>query len=202
MAAAVVGGATNTASGNCAFVGGGQDNNASAQYATVIGGRGAGAYLYGQFATSSNNISANADAQTSLFTLIREITGTSQTELFLDGGSLRAILKATNRLWNFEISISGFCSAAGNGVGITAGDAWVSWHSGGIKRLNTSTSLIGSVQTPATAQSDTGMSTSTVTIDADDTNEALRIRITPPATAGSTTVTRWIAVVKLAELGY
>lgn len=202
--ATVGGGFSNTASGNSAVIFGGQGNTASGTYSSVPGGYGAEAYLTGQEAHSATFFSTASDAQRSFILLSREITGTAQTELFLDAGaaSVRAILKATNRIWNFEVQVVGTCNTVGNGSGITAGDAWVSWHLGGIKRLNTSTALIGTVQTPATAQSDTGMSTTTVTIDADDTNESLRIRITPPTTAGSTTVTRWIAVVKLAELGY
>ena len=202
--ATVGGGFSNTASGNSAVIFGGQGNTASGTYSSVPGGYGAEAYLTGQEAHSATFFSTASDAQRSFILLSREITGTAQTELFLDAGaaSVRAILKATNRIWNFEVQVVGTCKTVGNGSGITAGDAWVSWHLGGIKRLNTSTALIGTVQTPATAQSDTGMSTTTVTIDADDTNESLRIRITPPTTAGSTTVTRWIAVVKLAELGY
>ena len=49
---------------------------------------------------------------------------------------------------------------------------------------------------------DTNMETCIVDIDADDTNEALRIQFTPPTTAGSTTVIRVVATVYLTEVGY
>jgi hypothetical protein len=50
-------------------------------------------------------------------------------------------------------------------------------------------------------QTDLSMATSLVLVDANDTNESLRIRVTPPNTAGSTTVTRWVATVELTEVG-
>lgn len=131
----------------------------------------------------------------------RTITGTAQTELFLDGSSAVWVVP-TNAATNFKIHVSAICSDAGNGVGISTGDSWASWHLGGIKRVGSTTSLIGSVQTPATAQSDAGMSTSVVTIDADDTDESLRVRFTPPSTAGSTTVIRVIATLEITQTSY
>lgn len=131
----------------------------------------------------------------------RTITGTAQTELFLDGGADIWVVP-TNSASNFKIHVAAICSAAGNGVGINTGDAWASWHLGGIKRVGSTTSLIGSVQAAATAQSDAGMSTSVVTIDADDTDESLRIRFTPPSTAGSTTVIRVVATIEISQTSY
>lgn len=122
------------------------------------------------------------------------ITGTSQTELFMNGSSAVFVIPS-NANRNFEINISAYCTDAGNGVGISTGDAYNSWHLGGIKRVVNTTSIVGSVQTPATAQSDAGMSTSVVTIDADDSDESLRIRFTPPSTAGSTTIINVFATV-------
>lgn len=114
------------------------------------------------------------------------ITGTAQTELTMPTtGSVLNV--TTNNAGNFEVHITAICTAAGNGVGISTGESYVSWHLGGIKNIGGTTALIGTVQTPATAQSDTGMSTSVVTVDANNTNDSLRIRFTPPSTAGSTT---------------
>jgi hypothetical protein len=116
-------------------------------------------------------------------------TGTGKTELFLDGfGGSAVWVVPASAATNFKIHLTAYCSSAGNGVGINTGDSFVGWYLGGIKRVGSSTSLIGAVQNAATAQSDAGMSTSTVTIDADDTDESLRIRFTPPSTAGTTTV--------------
>jgi len=200
--AANVCGSGNTASGTAAVTLSGVDNTASADYSVTVGGNSASAYLYSQAARSSGKFTDVGDAQFSELILRRRITGTSQSELFLDGTSVQAILPATNKIWNFRIDVVGVCDTVGNGVGITAGEVWASWHCGAIKRIGSTTSLVGTVQNIATAQSDTGMATAVVTIDADDSTEALRIRITPPSTAGTTTVCRWVATFKLTEIGY
>lgn len=129
------------------------------------------------------------------------ITGTSQTELFLDGSSAVWILP-TNSVQSFKIHIAAICSSAGNGVGISTGEAYTGWFLGGIKRVGGTTSLVGTVQADATAQSDAGMSTSVVTIDADDTDESLRIRFTPPNTAGTTTVIQVTATIEITQTSY
>lgn len=161
------------------------------------------AYLYGQNANAGTTFTSNTPgtAQSSYLIMSRQITGTAQTELFLDGSTIQAILLGTNRGWNFKVDVVGICTVAGAG-GLTAGDSWSSWHVGGIKRLNTTTSLVGTVQTPATAQSDAAMATTVVTIDADNGTEALRVRITPPITSDANTVTRWVATISLTEAAY
>ena len=129
------------------------------------------------------------------------ITGTAQTELTMPTtGSVLNLV--SNSAGNFEIHITAVCSAAGNGVGISTGEAWASWHVGGIKNIGGTTALVGTVQTTATAQSDAGMSTSVVTVDANDTNDSLRIQFTPPSTAGTTTVIKVIASIQLTQTSY
>lgn len=59
-----------------------------------------------------------------------------------------------------------------------------------IKRIGTSTALVSTVQEIGTTNSDTNMATAVFTIDANDTNESLRIQFTPPSTAGSTSTFR------------
>jgi len=129
------------------------------------------------------------------------ITGVSQTELFLDGSS-HLLVMPTNSISNFQIHVSAICSNAGNGVGLSTGESYAGWFVGGIKRIVNTTALVGSVQTTATAQADTGMSTSVVTIDADDTDDSLRIRFTPPSTAGTTSTFKVIATVTLTQTSY
>jgi hypothetical protein len=46
------------------------------------------------------------------------------------------------------------------------------------------------------------MSSSVVTITADDANEALKIEFTPPTGANASTVIRVVATVHLTEVGY
>jgi hypothetical protein len=178
----------------------GESTTASGATSTAFGSLSV-ASLEAQIAYSAGEFATPGDAQGSILQLRRAITGTTQTELFIDGASVQAILPATNRLWNFRVDVVGVGNTVGNGT-FTAGDMWSSWHCGAIKRLNTTTSIVGTVQAVATAQSDANFATTVVTIDADDTTEALRIRITPPTTAGSTSVTRWVATVTLTEVAY
>ncbi len=122
------------------------------------------------------------------------ITGTAQTELTMfTTGSVLNVVSGTAA--NFEIHLTAICIAAGNGVGITTGESYVSWQVGGIKNIGGTTALIGTIQTLSTAQSDTGMSTAVVTVDANNTNDSLRIRFTPPSTAGSTTQISVVATI-------
>jgi len=184
----------------------GLQNTASSDYSTVIGGRQAIAYLFGMLTRSSGRFSANSDAQTSDIRYTRAITGTSQTELFIDGSSTRAILSlpsgaTAGRLWNAKVQIAAICTTQGNGT-VTAGEAFIGNYAVGISRIGTTTSLIGTVQNLHTPQTSTNMATAVVDITADDTNEALKIEFTPPTTAGSTTVIRVVATVYLTEVGY
>lgn len=169
----------------------------SFSYAPNLGGTG--------FRVGANNVmTQNAISGTATHRDAIEyntITGTAQTEIFLDGSSAVWVVP-TNSNTNFKIHVAAICSAAGNGVGITTGESYDSWFLGGIKRITNTTSLVGTVQADATAQADAGMSTSVVTIDADDTDESLRIRFTPPSTAGTTTVIRVVATLELTTTSY
>ena len=108
---------------------------------------------------------------------------------------------ATNgRLWNAIVQLSAICTTAGGTV--TAGEAFIGTYNLGIKRIGATTSLVGTVQNMITAQADTNMSSSVVTITADDTNESLKIDFTPPTGANASTVIRVVATVYLTEVGY
>ncbi len=194
-------GSGNTASGTGSATIGGSTNTASTNYSATTGGAEAVASLYSQRAHAAGKFTSNGDAQQSELVMRRRITGTGQAELFLDGASIQAILPATNRIWSFRVDVVGVCDTVGNGVGITAGEAWASWHLGLIKRISTTTSLVGAI-TLVDAKYDASMIDTTVTIDADDSTEALRVQITPPTTAGTTTVSRWVATIYLTEIGY
>ena len=201
----VAGGNLNVVATNSdySFIGGGRQNRVQNEYAVVTGGFNSLAYLYGQSAKSSGLLSVRGDAQSSQLEMRRSITGKTQTELFLDGASLKAVLLATNRVWNANIQCTGVISDAGNGTS-AVGSAIVQTFDLGIKRLGTNTSLIGTVVTGLN-MADAGMAGATFTVDADDTNttgEALRIQFTPATNAGTTTVTRCHCVVKLSEVGY
>jgi hypothetical protein len=196
----VYSGTNNTASTNFTIVLGGQNNTSSALYA-LSAGRYALANLYASQSFASQQFAAQGDAMTLSWRYMRAITGTGIAELFLDNSGERATLVA-NRLWNVNLQVSAICSTVGNGVGITLGDSFVGVYQVGIKRLVNTTTLVGTVQNVITAQSDTGMSTSTVTITADDTNESLKVEFTPPTTAGSTTVIRVVVTATATVAGY
>ena len=213
-ASVVVGGGDsgggNAASGSFSSILGGKTNTASAEGSVVIGGNGGLAYLVGQASIASNVFSVGrGEAQTSNIRLMRSITGAAATELTLNGGapgsSTRAILAlpsgaTSGRLWNAIVQLSAICRVAGGTV--TAGEAFIGTYNLGIKRIGATTSLVGTVQNMITAQADTNMSSSVVTITADDTNESLKIDFTPPTGANASTVIRVVATVYLTEVGY
>src|SRR5574343_1075139 len=174
--------------------------NATTSYTMSLGYY-AEATLYGQEARAVSRFNTGGDQQISRFILSNAITGTAQTEIYTNGSSSRLTLAGTNRSFHARISVIAVTQTAGNGTG-AQGDTWVSEHICGIKKIGSTTSLVGSVQNVITAQSDANMSTAVVTIDADDTNDSLRIRFTPPSTACSTTVTWVEARVELVEIGF
>lgn len=199
--ATLSGGDTNYVNGDWSTLGGGYLNQTNATASSILGGRQANAYLYGCRAHSAGQFAALADAQYMELFMRRAITGTTIAELFLDGSSARAILPSTNAIWNARVQLVAVVQSVGNGT-CTLGDTYISEHMVGIKRIGTTTSLVGTAQATATAQADTNMSSAVTTISADNTNEALKVEFTPPSTAGTTTVIRVFATVQLSQIKY
>jgi len=198
---AIVGGNSNTSSGSQSAVCGGESNNSSGTN-SLASGKFALANLFASQSFASERFSATGDAMTLNWRYMRAITGTGIAELFIDNSSARAILVA-NRLWNVNLQVSAICSTVGNGT-LTLGDSYVATYQVGIKRLGNTTTLVGIPQLIST-QSDTGMSTSAITITADDAvgNESLKVEFTPPTTtAGSTTVIRVVVTATATVVGY
>lgn len=192
----------------------GENNTASANGVTILGasstGSADGAVVFGyqangglfqQVAHAGGRFSANGDAQSHELIWRRLVTGTAQTELFLDGASIAAILPATNALWQGTIEIAAICTVTGNGTTV-AGDVEATSYKVTIKRIGTTTSLVGTVQEIGTTNADASMSTGVFTIDNNDANESLRIQFTPPTTAGSTTVIRVVATFRGLQIQY
>lgn len=199
--AVLVGGQSNLVSANWGFLGGGLSNQLNEQFTSIAGGRQANAYLYGMQAYSAGQFSALADAQMATLQMRAAITGTAIADLWLDGSSVRPILAGTNTLWAARVQLVAVCTAAGNGT-TAVGAMYAAERQLAIKRLNTTTSLVGAVGTIGANLSDTSMSTAAVTITADDTNEALRVQFTPPSTAGTTTTFRVVATIQLTQVKY
>jgi len=197
----LVSGFSNTLSSDQSFVFGRSNTANSSATNSLVGGRNAVATLVSSQVFASGNISTDGDAQSMSWRYFAQITGTGIAELFTGLLSERAVIPS-NRLWNVNLQVSAICSVVGNGVGITLGDSFVGAYQVGIKRLVNATTLVGTVQNVISAQSDTGMSTSAVTITANDTNEALRVQFTPPTTAGSTTVIRVVVTATATVAGY
>jgi hypothetical protein len=200
------GGQSNYANGNGqvathATIGGGNSNTTSAFGAIVTGGSNGIASLYCQQVHASGQFSAQGDAQAHELIWRRAITGTAQTELFLDGTSVAAILPGTNSVWNGIIDIAAICTVTGDGTTVV-GHVEATAYKVTIKRIGTTTSLVGGVQEIGTTNADASMSTAVFTIDNNDTNESLRIRFTPPSTAGSTTVIRTVATFRGTQIQY
>lgn len=204
--------ATQVASGNYSFNMGdkttssglssfsfGDGTTASASLSLAFG-RAASAGLFGQRAFSSGRFAADGDAQSFMLTFRNSITGTGITELFLDGSSQTASLP-TSRAWNVQITLVATVQTAGTGT-LAVGDTYVGTYQVGVKNIGGTASLIGAVQNVITAQSDTNMSTSVVTIDA--TGAKLRIQFTPPTggTSSATSVIRVVATAFGTQVGF
>jgi hypothetical protein len=170
-------------------------------YTKIPGGAYANASLYGQLAHASGRFAATGDAQAHELIWRRAITGTAQTELFLDGASIAAILPGTNSVWNGIIDVTAICTVTGNGTTVV-GHVDATSYKVTIKRIGTTTSLVGGVQEIGITNADASMATSAFTIDNNDTNESLRVQFTPPTTAGSTTVIRAIATFRGQQIQY
>jgi hypothetical protein len=200
------GGQSNYANGNGqaathATIGGGFTNTTSAYGAIVTGGSNGIASLYCQQVHASGQFSAQGDAQAHELIWRRAITGTAQTELFLDGASIAAVLPGTNSVWNGIIDITSICTTTGDGTTVV-GHVSATAYKVTIKRIGTTTSLVGGVQEIGITNADASMATAVFTIDNNDTNESLRIRFTPPSTAGSTTVIRAVATFRGTQIKY
>lgn len=152
----------------------------------------------GGFLTLNDAGTLSHSAATMHYNLSNGSSGTSQVELLITGPFTPITLTAGQTL-NFRVSVRARCTNVGNGVGITSGDSYASWNVGCIKLVGTTTSIVGTVQQVVADQADTGMSTAVTTIDADDTDESLRIRFTPPSTAGTTTVIAITATVEITQ---
>jgi hypothetical protein len=150
-------------------------------------------------AVANGRFAADGDAQTQNIRLRNAITGTAQSELFADGATIRAVL-ATNRAWSFDVQTVAICTLVGNGTCVL-GDVYTINQQGIIKRIGATTSIVGTVST-VTNNNDTSMASAVVTTDADAANNALRVRFTPPSTAGSTSQFRVVTTLTFTEVAY
>ena len=180
------GGKDNIASGYLSTVSGGAGNYAGGAYSAVLSGKDASAGHYGAQAHASGKFSSAGDAQR-LTLIARAETAYSNTptEMFLDGASERMVIPV-DTAWNFDIKLSMYSQP------VASGGAWN--IRGAIYRNGMGTTvLLGSNIYESWLPVEPGFA---VSVDADITNNALRIQVTGLAGYGSQ---RWVAVVDIAQ---
>jgi hypothetical protein len=166
-------------------IGGGQGNQVYNNYGTIPGGLQAQASNFGQMAYASGQFAAPGDAQTSVFVCRGVTTTGTQTELFLDGSSQR-IAVPLNATWTFDVMISGRTST---------GSSAAYRIFGAIKNVANTTTLLGALNKTVIGED---VAAWDATVVADDTNDALEVRVT----GASGTTIRWVASVRTSEVSF
>jgi hypothetical protein len=185
----VGGGKKNTSSGYYSTVGGGQDNTASVDFSTISGGYQAKASRYGENSHAAGNFGNSGDAQHTIL-IARKFTNnnTANQVLFLDNSSARLTLPAKTS-WTFEVKLSAYNDTDSASAG------WI--YRGVIKRDGSNnTALVGSLIEEN--WKDAAMNSASSSVIADDTNEALEIRVT--GLSGKNI--RWVAVIDISQVSY
>lgn len=186
----VLGGLSNSVSAVSGVVLGGSTNIVSAVGASIAGGQQASADKHCQRAFSAGRFAAQADCQQSDLIWRCTTTNATITEAFLDGATLRASI-AANRGIAFSILV-----IARDSAGITA-----AWQVLGAIQNNAGTVGLSSAVTTTVIGDGGGAAWAVVggvTVDADNANDALRVRVTG---AAATTI-RWAAHGRLMEVGF
>jgi hypothetical protein len=136
-------------------------------------------------AHAAGQFSAAGDAQRARFVMRRKTTDATPTELFLDGASARLTIPSGKYLTG-TINIAGIKST---------GDTAASYiRQFSIKNQALTTTLVGTVNTIGV---DEAAGTS-ISITADDTNNALKVEVTGIAAE----TWRWVAAVDVVEVAY
>ena len=171
-----------------ASIAGGQENIASAIAATVPGGYQAHARLWAQQAYAGGRFAQNGDAQTSTFVVRGTTSDATPRELYLDQASKRMTVPKGGA-WTFDILV----------VGRSSGGASAGYKiCGVIENNNSGAQQCVFVGVPETAFVREQIPAWNATVEADNANDALVVRVT-----GETGVSiRWVATVRTAEVIY
>jgi hypothetical protein len=182
---AVLGGTTNQANGTSSSILGGEDNRTTASYSSVGGGYRSLSDRYSMQSHGAGQFAARGDAQRARFVMRNKTTTNAAVELFLDGSATRLTIPSGKYLTG-TINIAGIKSDG------TAAASYIRQFS--IKNVAGTTSLVGTVNTIGT---DEAASTS-ISITANDTNDALKVEVTGIASE----TWRWVAAVDVVEVAY
>ena len=161
----------------------GDENTASGNKSTAIGVASL-ANKFGQISLSNGKFDSIGDSQTSIFVSRCLTTNDVETEVFLDNSSER-ITVANNSAIAFETLIVATQSSSSNSAGYKI--------SGVISNNGGTTALVGSITKSVLGES---VASWDATIEADDTNDALVIKVT--GTAGNDI--RWVATTTTSEV--
>jgi len=176
-------GAQNTMSGNAAFIMG-LSNNVTADFCFALGYKALGSYQ-GQFSHANGQFTATGDAQISELPARNITTDATQTELFLDGSSVRLGVPS-GKTYAFEVRVSGRRTD-------TTGFSYHAVIEGTISN-NSGTTALDGLNTMRVITNTAG--TWSAVVEADNTNDALVVKVT--GESGATI--RWVAAIKLVEV--
>lgn len=161
-------------------------------YGTHAGGRLSEAYIKGQSARACGRFSENGDAQYSTIVVMKSTSDATQTELIVDTIETERMVLPASRTWAFNILIA---ARQTGGVAGTVGDSAGYEIKGVVKRDGSnSTALVGPIMKTIIGEDQSAWD---ATVVADDTNEALVVKVTGEA---SKTI-HWVATVNITEVG-
>ena len=180
---------TITVSGKYSFIGAGYANTTNSNYSSIVGGNSAKTKLYGESSHAAGAFASAGDAQhTTLVARLATSDGSANQVLFLDGASERLVL-SEKTTWTFTIKLSAYNDTDSAAAG------WI--FRGAIRRDGAnSTAIVGSIIEENWKE--TAMDSTVASVVADDTNEALEIRVT--GLAGKNI--RWVATVDISQVSY
>lgn len=179
------------ASSQYCTIGGGRSNNVASNvsHSTIPGGYAAKTGHYGALCHAAGSFASAGDAQHMVLIARRNTTDdTANQVLFLDGSTLRLTIPAQT-VWKFTVNLSAYND--------TNNEAAYWEFRGAVRRNNSNgTALVGTVIVESDAE--TSLSTADASVVADDTNEALEIRVTGVAA----TNIRWTAVADIVQTSF
>ena len=217
----VAGGYGNTASGEKSFVGGGHQNAAQSSLSSVINGQectATASALGGCIISGYKNVSyfpyqvvlgsSNAEgsvAQATSFVLAANKTGTSSfllkgNDTRVEGGGINWSPLGTNRNVRVTAQVIIATNDKGDGSG-TTGDVYASDITFTVKKVSNNISILAS-PVEENKQYDSSMSDLAISVTADNATKEVKIQVTPPSSAGSTTKYRAVATLRCTEVAW